>query len=188
VKSTNEDLFSLDFHSPAPSLPQPVSAQTGGGRKDFKSNILSLYAAAPPAGTGALGGGGFGVAPAQAAAPQPTSMMGNTGTGMWGTQSGWNVSQPQQSTSSWGQSPPSQPAAFQNNVWGQPTQQQQPFGAFGGAPTQAPNSMYASQNIWGASAQPAVQPDLFGSFGTAAPAQPAAKKDDAFGDLWGGFK
>jgi stromal membrane-associated protein len=59
------------------------------------------------------------------------------------------------------------------NVWG--AQPQQPVA-----------SSMASSDIWGGSSGAAGSVDLFGS--SAATVTPQAKKDDAFGDIWGGFK
>ncbi|CAE6383070.1 unnamed protein product [Rhizoctonia solani] len=164
------DLFSLDFHAPTPpAQPQPP--------KNTKSDILSLYSSGNASGstgvggTGALGGlGGFGQPVQPQAAPQSTSMMGATGVGLWGVQSGWT---PQQQ--------PQQPA---NDIWGN----------FGSAPQQPAqsNSLFGAQDPWASQATaPAAQPaDPFGNVwgGSTNGNAPAAKKDDAFGDLWGGFK
>ncbi|KAG9086063.1 hypothetical protein FS749_003933 [Ceratobasidium sp. UAMH 11750] len=172
------DLFSLDFHAPTP----PVQPQAP---KNAKSDILSLYSAGSTAGSGAFGG--FGQQPAQAPGmPQTTSMAGTTGTGMWGVQSGW--------------APPAQAQPAANDIWG----------SFGSAPQQPvtqSNSLFGAQNVWGNQALKPAAPaaDSFGgnvwggsTAGTAATggndlfSQPfsaaPAKKDDAFGDLWGGFK
>ncbi|KAG9119030.1 hypothetical protein FRC07_006166 [Ceratobasidium sp. 392] len=172
------DLFSLDFHAPTP----PAQPQAP---KNAKSDILSLYSSSNTAGSNAFGG--FGQQPAQAPGmPQTTSMAGTTGTGMWGVQSGW--------------APPAQAQPVANDIWG----------SFGSAPQQQaaqPNSLFGAQdpwgnqapkpaapaadpfggNVWGGStagAPTAVGNDLFSQPFSAAP----AKKDDAFGDLWGGFK
>ncbi|KAF8584944.1 ArfGap-domain-containing protein [Ramaria rubella] len=165
--SLKDDLFSLDFHGPTvPEVPASSGPSVGGPR-DVKNDILSLFASAPPSGNSVLGGStAFGTAQAQAyGGPlQSTGMVGNSGTGMWGPQSGWNGTQAAQL----------QPA--QSNLWNQQAQQ-----SFGGV-AQVP-----SQNVWGAGASQ-VGGDLFNSpFSTASPTQ-AAKKEDAFGDLWGGFK
>jgi hypothetical protein len=52
-------------------------------------------------------------------------------------------------------------------------------------------NMFNSNAAWGAptpaaAAVPALGADPFGSFPT--PTQHAQQKDDAFGDIWGGFK
>ncbi|KAJ7356576.1 hypothetical protein DFH08DRAFT_849399 [Mycena albidolilacea] len=168
------DLFSLDFHAPAAPASPPAAP------KNAKQDILSLFStpAAAPAPA-------FGQFQQQQSSPwgaptqqqqyqqqyqqqqtqlqaQPQSMMGGAGTGMWGASSGWAQ-----------QSPPQQQ---QSNLWGAPApQQQQPqFGA-----------VADTNNVWGGmvSAGSGGSTDLFAS----APAQ-QQKKDDAFGDLWGGFK
>ncbi|KAJ7139392.1 hypothetical protein C8R44DRAFT_659723 [Mycena epipterygia] len=170
-----EDLFSLDFHAPAaPSSPPPP--------KNAKQDILSLFSTPAPAPAMSPQFGHFQQqqqpspwgapvqqqpsqwgAPVQQQQPvQPQSMAGNNGTGLWGASSGWSAPQPPQ----------------QQNLWGAPPVQQAPFAAAD------------TSNVWGGmvSAGPGAgaSADLFSTpF-----AQPAAqeKKDDAFGDLWGGFK
>ncbi|CAE7131286.1 unnamed protein product [Rhizoctonia solani] len=165
------DLFSLDFHAPTPpAQPQPP--------KNIKSDILSLYSSGNTSGSAGLGGlGGFGQPAQPQPAPQVTSMAGTTGVGMWGAQSGWTPQQQQL------------PA---NDIWGN----------FGSAPQQQPvqsNSLFGAQDPWATqpTRAPAAPADPFGnvwgsSGGTSANNNgsnaPAAKKDDAFGDLWGGFK
>ncbi|KAJ3927750.1 MAG: ArfGap-domain-containing protein [Lentinula lateritia] len=174
------DLFSLDFHAPPTRTNTTTDNSTPEQRKDVKQDILSLFSAAPPQSSSAMnsGFGQFSGAPAQAASPwgaapvaaqaPVTSMMGSNGTGMWGTSSGWANA-------------PAVPA--QSNVWGAsvaPAVPQQQF------------NLYASSNdIWGSSSTVAPvatggSQDLFGSFSTAS--APVPKKDDAFGDIWGGFK
>lgn len=177
------DLFSLDFHAPAVS-PAPAEAP----KKDVKNEILSLFSTAAPAQAvpqNPYAQGMFGAAPAQqqpynpaayGAQPQaawgqvsvqsavqqpqqPTSMMGNAGVGMWGASSGWNAS------------PAGVPA--QQNIWGAPV----------GA-VQQPQSLFTTSDVWGApSGNGAASGGLSGlsTGGT-------QKKDDAFADIWGGFK
>ncbi|KAF8961021.1 hypothetical protein BDZ97DRAFT_1921712 [Flammula alnicola] len=175
------DLFSLDFHAPATPAHNTTSPEP---KKDVKQDILSLFSAAPPV-SAAPATATFGQFNNQAAywggaAPQQqpiqqqqpvqqqqvpppmTSMMGANGTGMWGASSGWSGA-------------PVMPP--QPNVWGAP--------AVATIPQQ---QMFNTNAVWGAptpSAAPAATPDLFGASYSA---QPAAKKDDVFGDIWGGFK
>ncbi|KJA29482.1 hypothetical protein HYPSUDRAFT_196832 [Hypholoma sublateritium FD-334 SS-4] len=161
-KAPENDLFSLDFHAPAtPVAPEP--------KKDVKQDILSLFATAPAAAAPvAAGFGQFANQTAQWGAPPPvqqpppqTSMMGNSGAGMWGASSGWTGS-----------------VAAQPSVWGAPAAQVIPQ-----------QQMFNTNDVWGAPAAGAATtpaPDPFGAFSTVA--QPAAKKDDVFGDIWGGFK
>lgn len=169
--SAANDLFSLDFHNPTPQASAPAAVP----KKDVKQDILSLFstpaAAAPPqAAFGQFGAaqaqaqnawGQFAAAPAAAAPAQPTSMMGTAGAGMWGASSGWA----------------GQPVAAQPNVWASngPAAQQ---------PQMTQQSLFSTNDIW---ASPAASSngsggDLFGT--TSLP----AKKDDVFGDIWGGFK
>lgn len=186
------DLFSLDFHAPS-----PAHGATNGNatpKKDAKNDIMSLFstgpaaaAAAPainpyaqPAGFGQFGGtGGTGGSPwgdgLSGTAPQPQqpqqaapqSMMGTAGAGMWGVNSGWSA--------------PAQPA--QPNIWGNtgpsPGTQQTFFNT---------SDVWASNGAGASAGSTSGGADLFGSFGAAPAAPQQQKKDDAFGDLWGGFK
>ncbi|ESK95597.1 stromal membrane-associated protein [Moniliophthora roreri MCA 2997] len=176
-KAPENDLFSLDFHAPASVSPSPGNTSPTGQvpKKDVKQDILSLFSTpAAPHPAMQSGFGQFGGMAAQtspwAAAPasnhtaptQSTSMMGNTGVGMWGVNSGWGAA-----------APPAQP-----NVWANPTAPSPPT-------TQQPNLFASSNDMWGGGSLGGAQQDPFGSFSTAAPAQ---KKDDVFGDIWGGFK
>ncbi|EPQ61165.1 ArfGap-domain-containing protein [Gloeophyllum trabeum ATCC 11539] len=181
------DLFSLDFHSPpTPSNNSMSPTSTSAPKKDVKQDILSLFSAPSPVAATPVaqpGFGTFGVAPA-AASPwgqpqaQPThahtqsqssvSMMGTNGAGMWGASSGWSAPVP--------------PA--QGNLWSNPASQP--------APAAQQDSLFAMNDVWSSSAATtapaAASNDLFGSpFSTTAPAQ-TQKKDDVFGDLWGDFK
>ncbi|KAH9949468.1 hypothetical protein B0H21DRAFT_688323 [Amylocystis lapponica] len=162
------DLFSLDFH-PASNTPSPAAPAP---KKDVKQDILSLYSApaaqaAPPQaafGQFAQPQTAWGQFPAQPVqqAQQQTSMMGNAGVGMWGSNSGWSA-------------PVAQPA--QQNLWGSPAVQP-------AVPQQ--QSLFTTSDVWGASngaTAGASGGDLFGS-----PLTGMQKKDDAFGDIWGGFK
>ncbi|KAF8809388.1 ArfGap-domain-containing protein [Phlegmacium glaucopus] len=159
--SPANDLFSLDFHAPAvPVNNTPAPEQ----KKDVKQNILSLFSAPPPA-------------PAHLSGQFP--QIGNQ-TAYWG---GAALPQQQQQhqptgmmgmngTAMWGAasgwSAPVIPA--QANVWGSPAPQQQ-------------SNPFNSTADWNFTATPTpAVPDLFST-------TPAAqKKDDEFGDIWGGFK
>ena len=168
-----DDLFSLDFHAPAQKAASLPPA------KDVKSDIMSLFSSAPSivpsashslTGTNSTGAlavvpqpqtpwGQIGIAPQSQ--PQPTSMMGTSGAGVWGASSGWNTPV----------------APVQNNLWGSPVtpaaQQLQ----------SQPNAF--DTNGWGLSVSvPSNANNIFGS----SQAQAAPKKDDVFGDLWGDFK
>ncbi|KAF7978976.1 hypothetical protein HWV62_44227 [Athelia sp. TMB] len=170
-QAPENDLFSLDFHAPPPSTSQ-TQQQGQGQSKNVKQDILSLFstpAAAPAAAPANNAFGSFQSASPWDAAPaqqqqQPTSMMGATG---WGASSG-----------GWGA--PAAPAApAPANIWGAPAAPQQPdlFGA---------NDIWGS-NVGGGAAVGSA--NIWGSSGGSAPAQQQQqKKDDAFGDIWGGFK
>ena len=173
--SASNDLFSLDFHAPASAPPTTASPPP---RKDVKQDILSLFSAAPAAApvpaAAPAAFGQFAQAPVQPGWPgaqmqaqgQPgvTSMVGNNGVGMWGTSSGWN---------------PAQALPVQNTLWGNPAAQQT-------IPQQ--QSLFTTSDVWGAPASNGVGAGGAGGdlFGSAVPAM--QKKDDAFGDIWGGFK
>ncbi|KZT68835.1 ArfGap-domain-containing protein [Daedalea quercina L-15889] len=170
--AASSDLFSLDFHAPA-SAPSTTSASPPP-RKDVKQDILSLFSTptAPPAAPAAVptAFGQFAQAPVQPGWPGAqaqaqatvTSMVGHAGVGMWGTSSGWS---------------PAQAPPAQSNLWGSPA----------GQPTvQQQQSLFTTSDVWGSSngaGGGAAGGDLFSS---SLPAM--QKKDDAFGDIWGGFK
>ncbi|PIL30779.1 hypothetical protein GSI_06947 [Ganoderma sinense ZZ0214-1] len=197
-QSAAVDLFSLDFHAPATAQAAPQEQQP---KKDVKAEIMSLFSTAAPAQpnpmvyaqqqqqqqAAAFGGAGFFGAQPQAQAqgqfgglggfgaqqnvwgpivqqqPQPqTSMMGNAGVGMWGVNSGWNAA----------------PAApVQPDIWSTPS-----MGVGAGAGAGAQQNLFSTSDVWSTPA--ATTATTAGGFGGA----PAQKKDDAFGDLWGGFK
>ena len=151
------DLFTLDFHAPATSVNPPAQEQ----KKDVKQDILSLFSTPPSTSNPQFGQMGNQAAYWGGAAPPPQqqqqqtmSMMGMTGTGMWGATSGWAA--------------PDLPA--QANVWNSPsiTSQQQP-------------NLFESTAAWGTTPTSAIQ-DL------STPTPAVQKKDDVFGDIWGGFK
>ena len=88
-------------------------------------------------------------------------MIGSTGVGTWGASSGWTAPAP---------APPAQ-----GNLWGSPASS---------APTQQKQPDLFGGDIWGGSSTvPGGGADMWGSSGTG-----PQKKDDAFGDIWGGFK
>jgi len=152
-----DDLFSLDFHSAPTAASQPGSAP----KKAAVNDIMSLFST-------------------PAAAPVPAT--NNTA---WGN--------------TWGAPPPAANAAAtsSNDVWGNfasasPVANTTSF--FNTTQTVAPGfgASQPAQNIWGASSTTTTQPasGSTGGWGWDAPAatkptgQPAAKKDDVFGDLW----
>lgn len=171
---SQDDLFSLDFHAPAQKAASPPPS------KDMKSDIMSLFSSAPSHSNLSTGAGSsaFGTfaSPSQPQSawdqlgsapqtqPQPTSMMGTGGTGLWGASSGWNATPvaPSQNNTPWGSAVT-------------PTAQQ---------PQSQANS-FNTNDIWGSSVSaPSNANNLFGT----SQAHPAPKKDDVFGDLWGDFK
>jgi stromal membrane-associated protein len=140
------DLFSLDFHAPASASPTAdVSTTNNSSSKNVKQDILSLFSAPAAPAAQQSNFGQFGtVQPQQASSvwdsfdapaaqpPAPQSMMGASGTGMWGVSSGWNQS---------GGASNSVPA--QNNLWGAPA----------AAPAQP--SLFDTSDVWSTS-QPAA--------------------------------
>lgn len=163
------DIFSLDFRAPPVTASQNQSNSSASqqvSKKDIKQDILSLYssAATTPPTYGQLGG-------AQAstwgshAQPQSTSMLGNNGPGMWGASSGWTGA-------------PAVPPA-QGSLWGSSS------AAAPGLPQQG--NLFNTNDVWGSSTSiTAPDQDPFSTYiGGAVASQ---KKDDIFGDLWGGFK
>lgn len=114
------DLFSLDFHAPPP----PADVVPEQPRKDLKQDILSLYStpsANPP--TNPMNQFNSGLWSASSQPQQPTSLIGNTGVGAWGTSSGW--------------APPVAPPS-QQNVWNTPTT----------LPTQQ-TDLFNTNDVWG---------------------------------------
>lgn len=154
------DLFSLDFHAPTVAAPTTAPSQP---RKDVKNDIMSLFAAAPAPAPIPVSAG-FGAAAATAA---------------WGGGYSTQVqAQPQvQPTTSmigtggagaWGAS----------SGWNAPPASAQPGNLWGTADNVSQGSLFNTNDIWGSTNA--------SSGSGASPAQP--KKDDVFGDLWGGSK
>ncbi|KAG8220704.1 hypothetical protein J3R82DRAFT_3000 [Butyriboletus roseoflavus] len=188
-----DDLFSLDFHAPAPPFSQST-APPQPPTKDVKQDILSLFSAAPAPAAPAQSvqpSNAFGqFAPVQASwdafgaasshghtpsqsqsqsqSQQPISMIGTNGTGLWGVSSGWT-----------GTLPNTTPSA---NIWGAPATAATGASNVGGTQTNAFNGLNAT-DIWGSSTA-----RTNGNNGVFAAQPPASKKDDVFGDLWGDFK
>ncbi|KAI0638890.1 hypothetical protein C8Q77DRAFT_1162914 [Trametes polyzona] len=183
------DLFSLDFHAPASPPPQQQQQQP---KKDVTSEILSLFSTATPTAAAApaqnaFGNGLFGAQPAQPQAQQPFGQFGGLAAqpsaGVWGAPA-QPQAQPQQQV-------PQQTSLMGNagvGMWGASS-------GWNSAPV-AP----AQPDIWGNSTVPAQQQSLFSTSDVwSTPAANSAasagvgagasqKKDDVFGDLWGGFK
>lgn len=162
-QSPADDLFSLDFRAPSNNSPAPSSAPEQ--KKDVKQDILSLFST--PAAAAAVQPAFGGFAQAQ---PDPG----------WGSFTSSAPVQPQQQPQTtslmgnagvgmWGANSgwnaPAAPA--QSSLWGNAT-------SAGGAPQIQQQSLFSTSDVWG-------------STGGAA-STGAQKKDDAFGDIWGGFK
>lgn len=160
------DLFSLDFHAPPSSFGNSNNTANPQPKKDVKQDILSLFSAKPAAPqSNAFGQIQSSASPWDScsvpqAQPQPTSMMGTSGVGAWGTSSGWGAAAP---------APPAQGNLWGNPALALPTQQKQP-------------DLFGS-DIWGGSSSAPGGGNLWDASGVG-----SQKKDDAFGDIWGGFK
>jgi len=192
VSSAQSDIFSLDF--------TPTNPQTPSAAKDVKNDILSLFKPAPTTVP-------YSAPPPLAGGAAPTSFAGQNGTGMWGVQSGWTASTATSPAAAdpW-RSLSNVPAAVApmnqgsqlplangfasstpQNVWAAPTVP---------ASQVSPNTLFNTNNVWGSTNPSGVNGitgnasagfgDLFSTPSAAVPVQ--AKKDDAFGDLWGDFK
>ncbi|KAF8308645.1 hypothetical protein DL93DRAFT_2086691 [Clavulina sp. PMI_390] len=211
ASSVQNDIFSLDFTPPAANTPShshsgSLSGGAGAAKNNTKNDIMSLFSSAPPPGAQSILGGGQ---PAQAVPTNtaPTSFMGTNGTGLWGVQSGWQApAAAAPSSDPWGSFASAASPVQQQQQPQQPAQQaffgaapmapaQPPMNVWGAPPAQAQPNAFNAGNVWGA--QPAAAPanagganafDLFTSGGAASNATAgagAAKKDDAFDNLWG---
>lgn len=175
-----DDLFTLDFHAPATSNPHAQQQP----KKDVKQDILSLFSVAPTAPTAGLGGLGgsnqaaqpshWGIGQVQQQASAPVSMVGNTGVGAWGVNSGW--------TNPTGAAPAALPGA--NASWGNPLAPYSSSGLWGNS-TQQPANVFASSNdTWGGS----TVADPWASSASTTTSTTTAKKDDVFGDIWSSLR
>ena len=141
-----DDFFTLDFHAPpaSKSTPQPPT-------KDVKQDILSLFSAAPapaPAAQSAIQSsnafgqfasaapssswdafGGGSIAQTHGQQQQSISMMGTTGTSLWGA-SGWTGGNPPSSANIWGNSGTGTTSTLgvvnTTDIWGGSTHAAQP--------------------------------------------------------------
>ncbi|KZT09023.1 ArfGap-domain-containing protein [Laetiporus sulphureus 93-53] len=165
--AATHELFSLDFHAPAAPPSQP-EAEAAPAKKDAKQDILSLYskATSPAVPSAAFGQftsvqaawGAFDVQAAQQTAASPVTSM--TGTTGVGM---WGTS------SGWTGAPA---AAAQPSIWSSPASQ----------PAMSQQSLFTTSDVWGSSGGgTAAEGHMFSS-------SVKQKKDDAFGDIWGGFK
>ncbi|KAA1468303.1 ArfGap-domain-containing protein [Dentipellis sp. KUC8613] len=177
VKASENDLFSLDFHAPTPSG-SIHNATAEMPKKDVKQDILSLFATPSQQSQAAFGG----LPPTAAVQQSPWAQPSNSSTqhqspaapvpqqqlgGAWGVGFGWNAQAPAATTSG------------QSNVWG--------ASAPAAQPASSQQAMFNTNDIWGSTANTtgSAGGDLFGSVASSNIAQ---KKDDVFGDIWGGFK
>jgi stromal membrane-associated protein len=160
--SSENDLFSLDFHAP-PVNATPTTAASAS-RKDTKQDILSLFGA-----QAAPSPWSHSQAQAQAQATQlqsqPLPPFSNATTGSSST-TNWNVGH------NWSNPVP----PVQVNVWGATS------------PAQQPSLLGSGNDIWGESTGSLAGANA-GAFGSSASARNTqANKEDVFGDIWGSFK
>lgn len=158
VPSSENDLFSLDFHAPPVDATPTTAAPTS--RKDTKQDILSLFGAqAAPS--------PWSHSQAQVTQPQsqPLPPFTNATSGSSST-TNWNVGH------NWSNPVP----PVQVNVWGATT------------PAQQPSLLGSGSDIWGESAGSlaGANAGAFGSSSSARNTQ--TNKEDVFGDIWGSFK
>jgi stromal membrane-associated protein len=161
--SSENDLFSLDFHAP-PVNATPTTAASAP-RKDTKQDILSLFGA-----QAAPSPWSHSQAQAQAQATQlqsqPLPPFSNATSGSSST-TNWNVGH------NWSNPVP----PVQVNVWGGAT-----------TPAQQPSLLGSGSDIWGESTGSLAGANA-GAFGSSASARNTqANKEDVFGDIWGSFK
>ena len=158
TSAANNDLFSLDFHNPTPPANNPPP------RKDVKQDILSLFSTptAAPAAAQPSAFGQFGSAPAQP--------------NVWGGFASAAAPAPAQQANAFGAAMWGAP---QQNLWAAPAPAAQPA-----QPAQQ-QSLFNTNDVWASPSSNTTAPAAGGNlFGSALP----AKKDDVFGDIWGGFK
>lgn len=182
------DLFTLDFHAPSPSLntPQPSNQP----KTDVKSDILSLFSSSSTTGVSDGSQPATSVVQnntdlfaawgqqAQTQATPVTSMVGQTGVGMWGVQSGWSAQ------------PISQAQSSQADIWGSFTSTSSPNSASGPQKVGNTNALFETSGVWGGNV---VNTNGAGNGRNDFPdvrlsSAQMQKKDDVFGDLWGDFK
>ncbi|SAM81640.1 related to AGE2-ADP-ribosylation factor and GTPase activating protein effector [Ustilago bromivora] len=164
-------IFDLDWHGPSPSSTNATSPTTStalSGAKG-KNDIMSLFSSALPKPAAATNtqSGGFGDFGSFSA---PISPQGNAG--LTGALGGLNLN----STTT-----PSNVGAASagGNPWSTTTQTTGGGGGGGG--------LFDTQDVWGSSSNNASSTTGGAGFG-ATGGSVAAKKDDAFADIWGDFK
>lgn len=142
---------------------------------------------------------GAGVAQAQAQVPI-TGMLGTSGTGVWGASSGWQGSTASVAgvgATGIGAGVPA--LAAQPNIWGSPANPTPSTGSMGmglGVVPGAGNGLVDTASIWGGAPAPALGGSSAVGMGTGTGlgaqtgfgTQTNLKKDDAFGDIWSGFR
>lgn len=180
--TTNDDLFSLDFHAPTPPK---MASSPAPAVKDVKEDILSLFSASSASvSVPATVTASSSVSVQPTNVPQTTSMMGLSGIGAWGVSSGWTPPVP--ASGSWGATSSGTPAAAGYTTGG--TLNTADIWA------SSSNSAAAANNIAHVGGANANGGDIFGlgSSGTFLNAGQSllsqSRKDDVFGDLWGDFK
>ncbi|KAF5355233.1 hypothetical protein D9758_005993 [Tetrapyrgos nigripes] len=175
--AVDNDLFSLDFHSPS-TTPAPSSSPPP--KKDMKQDIMSLLsspAAQPNVAASAVGVAGFG--------QLSGAMPGMSQAGVWGNAPNPGV-QTTADRKQWYRAGMEWELVLSGECMGCGCA----YATTTAAATKFGNDMWGNSSS-GIGAMGGGSQDLLGSFassgaGTTSPA--AQKKDDASGDIWGGFK
>jgi stromal membrane-associated protein len=151
----------------------PAQASSVGGVGSWGGSSSSQHMQLKPTNMMGPNGSGLRNAPPaqQVQQPQVMSMIGANGAGAWGTSSGWTAPAPPAQGNLWGTTATTapvqqQPDLFGSNVWGSSSD----GGGLGNG------GMSGGSGMWGAST------------GGGGAGEVRQKKDDVFGDLWGGFK
>jgi stromal membrane-associated protein len=158
--SSENDLFSLDFHAP-PANATPTTT-VPAPRKDAKQDILSLFGAqaAPSPWSHSQAQDQATQLQSQPLPPFSNATSGSSSTTNWNVGHNWSNPVP----------------PVQVNVWGATT------------PAQQPPLLDSGSDIWGESPGGLAGANA-GALGPSASARNAqTNKEDVFGDIWGSFK
>ena len=165
---SNNELFSLDFHAPAAPAQTSDTLGSAQPKKDVKQDILSLFSTQNPAASASTVTPIYNAFSSAAASPWGSNAAANhqaQPTSMIGTTGvgAWGAS------SGWtgGSAAPSSQS-----------------GLLGTVPQ---SSLFNTSEVWGVPQSQHSQ-DVLHQRKTSASVAPTVKKDDVFGDIWGGFK
>ncbi len=158
MPSSENDLFSLDFHAP-PVIATPTTAEPAH-QKDTRQNILSLFGAqAAPSPWSQT------QTQATQLQSQPLPPFSNTTSGSSST-TNWNVGH------NWSNPVP----PVQVNMWGATT------------PVQQPSLLGSESDIWGGSTGSLAGANAGAVGSSTSARNMQTNKEDVFGDIWGSFK